>query len=306
MQISNFAIPMNEQIKSHAILITTALIAGFNYSISKMVMPEFMSPSAIILLRVLSASVFFWMLSFIITEKKEPIKKDFIRILICAFFGIAANQLLFYEGLNLTTPINASLMMSSSPVLVLIISAFAIGEKITFSKILGIAIGACGAILLLINSKSMTNTLFLGDLLVLLNAASYAIFLVLVKPLMKTHHPITIVKWIFTLGFLMVLPFGLKDVNAVLWSELPTHALLSLLFIIIFATLIAYYLNVNVLQYVNPSVAGIYMYFQPVLASIIAISLGKDVLSLEKVIYSLFILLGIFLVSRKSPKKTEA
>ena len=292
---------MNAVYRSHAFLLTTALIAGFNYTISKVVMPQYVQPFAIVLVRVVLAAAFFWLAGLFFQTEKLDFRKDFARIALCAFFGIGANQLLFYSGLNLTAPINASLIMTTCPVFVLIASAILLKERITIIKVTGVVIGAAGAVLLLLSSHGNADKgMFWGDFMIFLNAGSYAIFLVLVKPLLNRYNALTIAKWLFLLGCFYILPFGYKEVMQTEWATIPLSAELAFAYIIVFNTIIAYYLNVNVMKYVNASVAGIYIYLQPMLATIIAISFGKDVLTTEKIISSLLIFGGVFMVSRKS------
>jgi drug/metabolite transporter (DMT)-like permease len=294
---------MGGNVKAHLALLFTAIIAGFNYSISKIVMPEYIQPSAIIAMRGISACLIFGLVHLFIGEKINY-KKDFIKILGCAFFGIAANQLLFYEGLNRTSPINASLLQCCVPVFVLIFAVFAKEEKLTFKKIAGIGIGALGAVMLLMSASTQSSgPHFLGDSLIIINALSYGVFLVILKPLMAKYNGLTIVAWIFFLGTFFTLPYGYKDTMAIEWSKWPMYAFFSLAFILIFSTIIAYYLNVSVLKSINPSVAGIYIYLQPVLTTLIAVVLGKDVLTFEKTGYSILIFAGVYLVSRKDKQK---
>jgi drug/metabolite transporter (DMT)-like permease len=221
-----------------------------------------------------------------------------LRIFLCAFTGIACNQLLFFEGLNLTTPINASLLQCGVPVFVLLISATMIREKITGVKILGVVLGASGALLLLMSSALKSAGMnYLGDLFIITNALSYAFFLVLIKPLMAKYNGLTIAAWVFGLGTMMTFPFGYQDILKIQWQNTPTYALWSLAFIVVFSTIIAYYLNITVMKFVNPSVAGIYIYVQLVFTTLIAVLLGKDYLTLEKSLYSLLIFGGVYLVS---------
>jgi drug/metabolite transporter (DMT)-like permease len=286
--------------KAHSILLFTALIAGINYSVSKVIMPEFVLPSAIIVVRGISASIFFWIIFLVFQRERIDYKNDFIRIMLCAFFGIACNQLLFYEGLNLTTPINASLLQCSVPVFVLIISATIIREKITALKIMGIFLGAGGAVLLLVSSaRQSAHVHYLGDLMIIFNALSYAFFMVLIKPLAAKYNGLTIVAWVFGLGTIMSFPFGYHGLTAIKWQTMPDYAILSLIFIVVFSTIIVYYLNIVALKFVNPSVAGIYIYIQLVFTTLIAIWFGKDNLTLEKAFYSLIIFAGVYLVSVK-------
>lgn len=292
---------MNTVYRSHAFLALTALIAGFNYTISKVVMPTYVKPEAIVMVRMVIAAVFFWLIDTVVLREKIDFRRDFIRIALCAFFGVGLNQLLFYMGLNLTVPINASLIMTTCPMLVLIVSAILLNERVTFTKVLGIGIGAIGACLLLLHSRANADKgIFIGDFMIFLNAVCYAVFLVLVKPLLTSYNALTIVKWLFLIGCFVSVPFGYQEFMKTEWDKIPLFALWSLAYIVVFNTIVAYYLNVYVMKYVNASVAGIYIYFQPMLATLIAVSFGKDVLTTEKVASSLLIFAGVFLVSRKS------
>ena len=290
---------MNNTFKAHLLMLFTTLVAAFNYSISKEVMPEYMSPYGLIVIRsICAASVFYITDALFIKEKIQ--KEDYVAIFLCALTGAAINQLFFYRGLSLTSPINATLMMTSIPILVFIISSIIIKEKITFIKILGITLGATGAVLLLLNSDiTSSNSSFIGDLFMLLNGVSYAVFLVIIKPLVLKYNAITLMKWIFGLGLIMIMPFGVPDLYDVQWNSIPSIIWIAIIFIIIFPTILNYYFNAAVLKYINPSIVGIYIYLQPPLTAIIAISWGKDNLTLEKVGYSFLILVGVFLVSKK-------
>jgi drug/metabolite transporter (DMT)-like permease len=261
-------------------------------------MPEFILPAAIVVIRGIAASIFFWTIYLSFSREKIDFKKDFLRIFLCALTGIACNQLLFFEGLNLTTPINASLLQCGVPVFVLAISAVMIREKFTAIKILGIFLGALGAVLLLMSSALRSaGGYYVGDLMIITNALSYAFFLVLIKPLMAKYNGLTIAAWVFGLGTMMTFPFGYQDILKIQWLSTPAYALWSLVFILVFSTIIAYYLNITVMKFVNPSVAGIYIYIQMVFTTLIAVWLGKDYLTLEKTLYSLVIFAGVYLVS---------
>jgi drug/metabolite transporter (DMT)-like permease len=297
---------MKPLLKAHLMLISGALIGAFNYSISKIIMPHYISPMAVVVFRGMIAIVVFSVLHFLFVKEKLH-KKDYPRIGLAAVFGIAVNQVFFYTGLNLTTPINASLMMTMTPIAVLLISSAVLKEKITLPKLLGVFLGTIGTVLLLLHSgRGAFEKLFAGDLMVLTNAVSWACFLVTVKPLMLQYHPLTILKWIFTLGFFLVLPFGYQDFMNTPWHHFTTEAWWALGFVIVFATLLAYYYNSAVLKYVNPSLAGSYIYLQPFLAALIAIAWGKDHFSFEKLVYLIIILSGVYLISFKNSVKKPA
>lgn len=287
------------------LLVATTLVAGINYSIAKILMPDFISPAAIILVRCISAVVFFGAL-YLFSPKEKIAKADLLKILMASMVGIAANQLLFMEGLNKTTPINAALMMTCSPIIVFLVAAWILKEKITWIKILGIALAASGAVSLLLHSFSVAaHQILVGDIYIILNACCWAFFLVLIKPLVAKYRTTTIIPLLFGFGLIMVFPFGINDLLATDFVAFTTSAWLALIFVVVFSTLFAYYLNIHVMKFVDPSIAGIYIYLQPVLATFFSVSLGKDILSSEKIIFSLLIFSGVYLVSKRRREETR-
>ena len=288
----------------HLALFIVNLIYALNYSIAKDVMPDYIGPSGFILLRVTGGSILFFLTYFFfIRESVES--RDIIRLILCGLFGVAINQLFFFEGLNLTTPINAAIIMTVSPILVIIFSAIIIKEKITFRKVLGIFLGITGAATLIFKSGSISieNDFFIGNVLVFINATSYSIYLVLVKTLMTKYNPITVMFYVFSFGLIFVFPFGLNELASVSFQSFTTLIYFKVAFVVICTTFLAYLLNAFALKSLNPSVVSIYIYLQPVLASIIAIILKSDSLDVIKIISSLFIFSSVFLVSIP-PKKS--
>ena len=288
---------------SHIALIIVNLIYALNYTIAKDVMPEHIQPSGFILLRVIGGSILFF-LTYLFFVKERVKKKDFFRLMLCGLFGVAINQLFFFEGLNLTTPINAAIIMTISPVLVIITSAIIIKEKITVRKIIGIFLGLIGACILILNSGdiSFENDFFTGNILVLINATSYAIYLVLVKTLMKRYNPITVMFYVFIFGLIFVLPFGIDEILKIDLTTFNEEIYLKIGFVVICTTFIAYMFNAFALKSLNPSVVSVYIYLQPLLASLIAIALNSDSLSLVKILSAIFIFSAVFLVSIPSKK----
>ena len=294
---------MNRIFLSHIALIIVNLIYALNYTIAKDVMPEYIQPSGFILLRVIGGSILFF-LTYLFFVKERVKKKDFFRLMLCGLFGVAINQLFFFEGLNLTTPINAAIIMTISPVLVIITSAIIIKEKITVRKIIGIILGLIGACILILNSGdiSFENDFFTGNILVLINATSYAIYLVLVKTLMKRYNPITVMFYVFIFGLIFVLPFGIDEIQKIDLTTFNEEIYLKIGFVVICTTFIAYMFNAFALKSLNPSVVSVYIYLQPLLASLIAIALNSDSLSLVKILSAIFIFSAVFLVSIPSKK----
>ena len=294
---------MNRIFLSHAALFIVNLIYALNYSIAKDVMPDYIEPSGFILLRVIGGSLLFFF-TYLFFVKERVKKKDIFRLMLCGLFGVAINQLFFFEGLNLTTPINAAIIMTISPVLVIIISAILIKEKITIRKIIGIFLGIIGACVLILNSGdiSFENNFFVGNILVLINATSYAFYLVLVKSLMKRYNPITVMFYVFIFGLIFVLPFGIDEIQKIELVTFTQEIYLKICFVVICTTFIAYMFNAFALKSLNPSVVSVYIYLQPLLASLIAIALNSDSLSLVKILSAIFIFSAVFLVSIPSKK----
>lgn len=295
---------ISKSLKAHLALFGANLIYGINYTIAKDVMPQYLQPSGFVVFRVLGASLLFWVLGSI--YKNEIIeKKDWFRLILSAVFGVAINQLFFFEGLSRTTPINAGILMVLTPILVLVISNIILREKITFLKIAGIATGISGALFLLLSKGkgSFGNDTFLGDIFIFLNAASYAIYLVIVKPLMFKYHPVTVMKWVFLLGLPMVSPFGFNEFSSIAWNNIPSLIYFEIFYVIVFTTFFAYLLNTFGLHHMNPSVVSIYIYLQPLLAAFIAVILGKDALDFTKVVSAVLIFTGVYLVSYIPNKK---
>ena len=294
---------MKIKILPHIALFAVNLIYALNYSIAKDVMPDYIGPSGFILLRVIGGSFLFF-LTYIFFIKEKVNSSDIVRLIFCGLFGVAINQLFFFEGLNLTTPINAAIIMTVSPILVIVFSAIIIKEKITIRKIFGIFLGLIGAATLILKSGaiSLDNDYFIGNFLVFVNATSYSIYLVIVKGLMTKYNPITVMFYVFSFGLIFVFPFGISELSNVSLEIFTLEIFLKVGFVVICTTFLAYLFNAFALKSLNPSVVSIYIYLQPVLATVIAIILKSDSLDLIKIISSVFIFSAVFLVSMPSKK----
>jgi drug/metabolite transporter (DMT)-like permease len=292
---------MSTRIRTHLYLFLANLIYALSFTISKDVVPHFIEPFGAIVIRVTVAGMMFFFFQKIFIRERVK-REDFWLLILCGLFGVAINQLLFFKGLSITTPINAALMMTMTPILVLILSGIFHDEKITWLKVLGVITGAAGAVLVILSGKGLTlhSNQTAGDIFILLNAASYAVFLVIVKPLMKKYHPITVISWVFLFGWIFVMPVGWSEFHSIHWSTMPEHIWLELAFIVIFTTFFAYLLNTLALKHATPSVVGIYIYLQPALATIIALLLNRDEYPFIKIIATALIFLGVYLVSVKN------
>jgi drug/metabolite transporter (DMT)-like permease len=297
---------------AHLALFTVNFIYGLNYVVAKGLMPGVIGPSGFILLRVLGATLLFWLLY--LRKRTAVPATDLGRLALCALFGVALNQLMFFHGLMRTTPVNASIIMVATPVLVLALSAYLLGERLTWLKMTGVALGAFGALLLVFaGAEAQLGGGRPGDLLILINASSYAVFLVLVKPLMRRYDAVTVMAWCFLFGLVMVVPFGWQELTQVAWSELSAPVLLAMGFVVVMVTFVAYLLNTWAIGRVDPGVVGGYIYLQPALAfgsSWLFMYFGAQRLGIPghysaavgpvQVLSMVLIFIGVYLVGRRS------
>jgi len=278
-----------------------AIIYALNYTIAKDVMPTYIKPFGFIVLRVLGATLLFWIVSFFATKEKVG-KSDFGRILLAALFGVCINMLAFFKGLSMTSPINASVIMVTTPILVLILSAIILKEKITIIKVLGIIIGLAGAVLLIVYGKSAIagDNPLLGNFLIFVNASCYGLYLIIVKKLTEKYNAITLIKWLYLFGSILVIPFGFSELQEVNWQHIPTSIYFNIGYVIVFTTFFAYLLNLFALSKLKPTTLSAFIYLQPLLASSFALFTKKDSLNSIKVIAAILIFTGVYLVTKSN------
>jgi drug/metabolite transporter (DMT)-like permease len=301
---------MSKRLLAHLALFAVALFYGGNYLVAKIVMnDDFVGPLGFVVLRVGFATTLFWFISLFL--RREPVdRRDLWLFAVCGLTGVAANQALFLSGLELTTPAHASLIMTISPILVLIFSFLILKERITSRKIGGIMLGCVGAVVLMTFGKEVTGSpdYLAGDLMVMLNATSYALYLVLVKRLTAKYTPLTVIKYVFSFGLLYVLPLGFSQVAAIEWHTFTTNTWLSVAYVLIFVTFLAYLLNIYALGKVKAATVGFYIYLQPLLAAMLSVMLNMEELSLAKIFAGILIFLGVYFVSDfkiSVPQKAE-
>lgn len=306
-----FVILKNNILKSHIALLSANVIYGANYLIAKGVMPDKIGPSAFVFLRILGAGLLFWFIKLCVKEKVNS--KDFPRLLLCGFLGVATNQLLFFHGLNLTSPIDASIIITAIPIVAVVFGSILLKEKITKNKLLGITVGGIGAVVLIAygNQSEGTSSL-LGNLFIFINAIAFGLYLVLVKPLMKKYNSITIVSWVFFFGFVCMFPFGIADIASTDFSAFTSQTYFAVAFVIIGPTFLANLFNIYALNYVSPSVNGSYIYLQPAISffmvSLYAYVLGYSEYAQDinavKITSCFLVIVGVYLIS-KTPKKSK-
>lgn len=294
---------MNSRNFAFLLAFLAALIYGISFTVAKDVMPLYIKPFGFIMLRVSAATLVFWTAGLFL--KKEHIKLyDFARLFLASIFGIALNMLAFFKGLSMTSPISASVIMVTTPIMVLSLASIFLKEKVTKKKVSGILIGLLGAIILIVYGKDLgigSNARF-GNLLIFINATSYAMYLIIIKNLTKKFHPLTIAKWLYLFGLILVIPFGIQEFKEVEWISLPNSAIYKLGFIVLFTTVLSYIFNLMAIKRLKPTTLSIFIYLQPVIASLYALMVGSDSLNMIKILATVLIFCGVYLVTRK-PKE---
>ena len=277
-------------------------IYGLNHTIAKGVMPGYIGAFGFVMLRVIGAAALFWIIS-IFGPKEKIDKKDYLRMLICAILGMGVNMLVFFKGLSLSTPINSAVLITTTPIIVLIMSAILIKEKITRRKVFGIFIGLIGALGLIIFGVEIRQdapNIPLGNFLILMNSVFYGTYLILAKILISKYHPFTFMKWLFSLGILICLPFGFQEMSEIEWSLLPFDIIWRIAFVIIGTTFCTYLFNIFALTQLKASTLSAFIYVQPILGILFAIAMGKDTLTTIKILAAVMVLFGVYLSSRKT------
>lgn len=292
---------MNQSYKAYSAALIANLIFGSSYAAVKFITPGYIHPFALNFVRVAVTLSLFWILFLFKPGKIKFDRKDLPRFFLCALTGIVINQLFFIKGVSLTTVIHSSLLSLGSPIFITIIAAWLLKEGFTLLKAIGLACGVGGAsILILMKDQSgAASNMVLGDILVLTNAISYAFYLVLVRPLMAKYSGIQVLRWIFTLGAIGILPIGLPYMMNTSWVSFDFAHWMVLAYVAIFSTFVAYLLTVQSIQLIGSSATGAFIYTQPVFAAIFAMIFTGEYFTLYKLVAAILIFTGVYLVNSK-------
>ncbi|WP_288095215.1 DMT family transporter [Hydrotalea sp.] len=292
----------NTRWNAHAAVLITNLLFGVNYAAVKYITPAFILPFGLNFARVVTALILFWTLFLLKPGNSAGIERKHIPLFVlCGITGVTINQLFFIKGLSLTSSIHASLLALATPIFITFIAAWLLKERLSVVKILGLLMGVSGAVILIAmkqNSGNRQDSL-IGDLYILVNAISYAFYMVWVRPLMQVYSALHVMRWIFTFGALFLIPFCWNDFFVTQWHAFGIFEWLILALICVGATFVAYLFNVYGISVIGASATGSYIYTQPVFAAIIAVWLLGEHFTLTKLLAGLCIFIGVFLVNSK-------
>ena len=293
---------MNNRALAFIAVFMVQLLYGLTFTFAKGIISEgLIKPFGFILVRIIGATALFWLLS-LFTKNEKIERKDFLTFFFASIFGIALNMLTFFKGLEYTTPINASVIMITAPIIVLLLSAIFLSEKLTTIKVVGIFLGFSGAVILSLFSKSsgaIGSNVPLGNLLVFINAASYSVYIIIVKKLTAKYHPFSFIKWLLLFGLILVLPFGYNELTEVEIYRFTDYDFFAVGFVIVGATFGTYLLNPIGLRHLKASTVTAFIYLQPVIAAIFALAMGMDTIDAAKIGGAALIFSGVYLVTKK-------
>ncbi len=293
---------MTTKTKAHIALVATNIFFALNFTTVKyLINGGFIKSFGLNLIRVGVAAFLLWVLYIFNPHKSFIKKKDYARFLLCAVTGVAINQLAFIKGLSLTYSIHASLLLLITPILITFIAAWVLKERLTNNKLLGLALGIAGAMVLILAKDRSGNpgNVFLGDLLIIVNAIFYTFYFVLVKPLMLNYNPVAVLRNVFTVGFFIILPFCWTEFAQINWQSYGPKEFANLALITIPGTFCAYLFNIYGIKNLGASTAGNYIYTQPFFAAALAIGFLGEELSAYKIIAGLLIFAGVYLANKQ-------
>ena len=293
--------------KAHAAVLSANLVFGINFSVVQYVTKKVVAPFGLNVLRVGVSTILLWILILFSSTKAGIQRKHWGRFILCSLTGVVINQMLFIKGLSMTLSIHAALLILVTPIFITGVAAWMGVERLTFLKIAGLITGVSGALMLALDKdhNGDSSSALWGDIFIIINAISYAFYFVLVKPLMSQYNPVHVIRWVFTISLVFVVPIGWNEISQIQWSAISNMDILATGFIVIFATFFAYLFNLYGIHQLGASITGTYIYTQPVFAAIIAVLVLGEIFTINKIIAALLIVSGVYMVSKKKDNREK-
>lgn len=287
----------SKNIHGHLFALTANVMWGLMAPIGKSALQEF-SPISLTTFRMVGAAAAFWILSLFF--KQEHVShRDMLKIFFASLFALVFNQGVFIFGLSMTSPIDASIVTTTLPIVTMIVAAIYLKEPITNRKVLGIFVGAMGALTLIISSQAASsgNSNLIGDLLCLVAQISFSIYLTVFKGLTQQYSVVTINKWMFVYASMCYIPFSYHDISTIAWASVPTIAIVEVLYVVLGGSFLAYLCIMSAQKLLRPTVVSMYNYMQPIVATIAAIIMGIGSFGWQKGIAIALVFLGVYIVT---------
>jgi drug/metabolite transporter (DMT)-like permease len=293
----------NQRIKGHAAVLGANIIFGLGVPVTKLLLDEWVTPMGYMFTRCLGAALIFWAVSLFLPKEKVE-RRDLLVIMAGGLLGFVISQTLTAWALTYTTPVYFSLIATLTPVATMLMAALFISEKITSSKFLGVCVGIAGALLMVFKSwqGGSGKDDLLGITLAILSLLTWAVYLIITRKVSQKYSAVTQMKWIFLVSTVAVLPFasiefGQQKLYSAAWEW---SGVLEMAFIVIFATVAGYFAIPYAMRYLKATTVSIYTNLQPVVASFVAFALGQDVLTWDKPVALVLVLLSAWIVTRQN------
>jgi len=291
------------KVSGHIAMFSANLIFGLNTTISRMLMPSILSPYALTFFRLAGGMILFWSVSLFIRKEKIP-PKDILMLFFASLFALSFNQLPYFIGLSMTSPIDASIVVTMLPILTMVLAAIIIKEPITWLKAIGVIVGASGALLLVFHNPGIHagKSNFMGNIIVFGAVISFALYLTLFKNLVSRYSPVNIMKWMFLFGTIVCLPFCYSPLVNTNFSELSAATYWRVGYVVVMASFVGYLLLPLGQKVLRPTTLSMYNYAQPVVASLVAVVIGIDSFGVEKALSAVLVFAGVYIVTQSKSK----
>ena len=289
------------KLPGHMAALIAYTIFGFNIIVCKdLTSDNLIPPLGIFTLRSVFSAALFWIVSLFLPSEKID-RKDYIKIFAASMLGFFTCQVTFLVGIPYITPMECSIMTALSPIYTMFIAALVIKEPITFKKAIGVAISFAGIIYLILSRVSapggVAESTPFGIFMMVLNVLSFSMYLGIFKPLLAKYSVVTFMKWIFLFSAIVAIPLSAKGLIVVDWKGIPSIQYAELAYLVICATFISYFLIPIAQKRIRPTLVSMYTYVQPIVAIVISIVVGMDILTWQKVLAMVMVFSGVLIVS---------
>lgn len=297
--MKNYAPNARPTLKPHLALIGVQILFGTWPVFGKLVLGV-MAPLTLVGCRVTGAAIVLMILQRRLTPLLKMPFADLAWLALCSVIGVVGNQFLFVKGLSLTTAINATLLSTTIPVFALFASILLGYDRISVKRILGIILAMIGVIYLLDPHRAdFSAHTTIGNILIVCNSFLYGVYIVISKRLFERYGALNVITWIFLIGAAIAVPVGAYGIRSEHFENVSGTIWLAVLFIILFPTVGAYYLNAWALTKVSPGIVAVYIYLQPLIAFGLAPLLLQEKWQSRTIVAALLIFSGVAVVSRR-------
>lgn len=293
----------NGNLKGHLCMALACIMWGLMAPIGKDAMTHGLNGIEMVTFRAVGGAICFWITSLFV-ERETVSARDMVRFFFAAMLSIVFNQCCYTIGLSITSPVNASIMTTTMPIVTMILAALILREPVTDKKVGGIVCGAVGASLLITASASPSaDGNLLGDMLCLAAQCSFALYLTLFKHLISRYSVFTCMKWMMTYAAIVILPFSFSDLSALSWSSVPLSSWFEAGFVVLCGTFIAYICMMIGQKNLRPTVVSMYNYVQPIVACGVSVILGLGKFGLLQGVAIVLVFSGVYLVTQSKSRR---